>query len=381
MFSRARRYAERNPFTCASTVTLAALALALASKGEAYQSPQQPVGKLPEFAVAHAPGPLAETSVTSPQPVGPRRVDLSYLKQPKVAGLLGAYIGVRGKLPDVAEIDFGANLEYLWQRKLAIPGVSPATRKSAAAMVARYRDSYPDTKGIREYVSGVQVESARSTSSLDWAALCQKMRVQAPQCGALRVVSDRLGGRELAAYGMTELFPGLNGRFNYVLLDTLLRNAGENYLSEIPALGDTLMSKGPYQFTSHAVYAADTRQGASYVDQFLLDSTARVPGSVAALTGGQHHRAAKLFAVYNMGRLAQRLSPTQAATLSSGACPTEQLTQFVATAHHMPTLAIKRAHAWIGAGCRKPLSAYLGPHLREYAAKTSANYAALEKAI
>lgn len=374
MIRRVRRYVERNPFTCASVTMLAGLGLAMASRGEAYQSPQQPQGPLPEFAVGHAPAPLA-------QPVfgGPQRVDLSYLKRPKVGGLFGAYIGVRGQLPDVAEIDFAANLEYLWERKLAIKGVSPATRKSAAAMVTRYRASYPDTKGIREYVSGVHRQS--SLKSLDWSALCAKMRVAAPQCGALRVVSGRLGGRELTAYGMTELFPGFNGKFNYVLLDTLLRNAGENYLSEIPALGDTLMSKGPYQFTSHAVYAADSRQGASYVDQFVADRRAGIPGSVAALTGGAHHRAAKMFAVYNLGRLAQRLSPSEAATLSSGACSTEQLTQFVATAHHMPTLAIKRAADWVGAGCRKPLTAYLGPHLREYAAKTSANYAALGRAI
>lgn len=379
MLRRARHYAERNPFTCASVMTLAVLGLALASKGEAYQSPQQPIGALPEFAVGHAPAPLAQPLQQARLPLGPRPVDLSYLNRKSLGFPLNAYVGVHGTLPEVAEIDFGQNLDYLWRRKLAVPRVSPATRKSSNSVVARYKAAYPDTKGIREFVAGISAQSVATTAGMDWVGLCAAMKVEQPQCGALRVVSSRLGGRELAAYGMTELFAGFDGRFNYVLLDTLLRNAGENYLAAIPALGDTRMSLGFYQFTSDAVYAADKLEGANSVDRF--NDKRQISGSVATLVGPQHHRAAKMFAVYNLIRLLQKTSPRDAATLSSGACSTEQLTQFVATAHHMPTRAIRSARRWISAGCRKPLKAYLIPHLQEYAAKTSANYAALEKAI
>lgn len=380
MIARAGRYARRNPVTCATGALLLGFGLAAATKVTAYQTPQGPAQALPEFAVAHAPAPLVQLA-PAPLPGGPRSVDLSYLsRQGKALGFpLSAYVGVRGALPAVADIDFGANLEYLWERKLAIDNVSGATRKSAAAMVARYRASYPDTKGIREFVRGISAESVAATAGLDWPKMCGRLKIKAPQCGALRVTAGRLGGRELAAYGMTELFTGTDGQFNYTLLDTLLRNAGENYLAAIPALGDTRMSLGFYQFTSDAVMAASKREGANVIDQY--NARAQISGSVATLTGAQHHRAAKLFAVYNLARLAQALTPQQAATLSSGACAQDQLTQFVAVAHHMPTPSIRSAQRWIGSGCRGKLSAHLGAHLREYAAKTAANYKILEKAI
>lgn len=314
-------------------------------------------------------------------------VDLSYVNKVRLGGMAGAYFGkVRRdengnvkQLPNKVEIDFVANLQGLWDKKLKIRNVTGATQKNADFIVNRYRTSDPDYKGIKTFIKEVDDQAFLAHKSIDFKALCDKMKLNGAQCVTLNQVTSNIRGEQLVAYGMTEVMPTWNGEVNYVMLDTLLRNAGENYIQSIPALGDKLMSLGFYQFTSHAVYHADTVEGASYVNMFVRNRKAMIPGSVVALEGADHHRAAFYFATYNMGRLMKKLNEKDTAMLASGICSTTSLTQFIATAHHMPSRAIDKAKDWIKGRCQKPITYYMGEHLTEYATKTKNNLEALEK--
>ena len=316
----------------------------------------------------------------------PKVVDFSYLNQAKVGGIMSIYIGHQSRdsqgniipLPDQVTVDFANNLQRLWNKKLAITGVSRSTQKNADFIVDRYRTSDPEFKGIKTFIRQIDRQAKIAHGAIDFPALCNKMRIKEVQCGVLESVTARIEGTQLAAYGMTEVMPTQNGNFNYVMLDTLLRNAGEGFVQAIPALGDKLMSLGFYQFTSHAVYDADSSEGASYVNRFVTHREAKIPGSVIRLQGREHHRAAFYFVTYNLGRLMQKLSEKEALRLEGEACNSDGIAQFMATAHHMPTRAIRNTEDWIQDKCKKPITSYMGSHLRLYAKKTKSNLDAIE---
>ena len=316
-----------------------------------------------------------------------KTVDLSYLNKIKLGGMGGAYFGpVKrdkngnvARLPDEAKIDFVANLQGLWDKKLRIPGVSGATQKNAGFIVKRYASSDPRYMGIKTFIGEADHNAFFAHNNINFSALCAKLKLTGAQCVTLDDVTGKIRGRQLVAYGMTEVMPTWNGPVNYLMLDTLLRNAGETYVNSFPALGDKLMSVGFYQFTSYAVYDVERKEGASFVNQFVKNKAAKIPGSVVALEGSDHHRAAFYFVTYNMARLMKKLNEKDTAMLASGICSTSDLTQFMATAHHMPGRAISNAQSWIKGRCQKPIQAYMGSHLREYATKTKNNLEELEK--
>jgi hypothetical protein len=202
------------------------------------------------------------------------------------------------------------------------------------------------------------------------------MRVKDTSCGSYKKIMGRFNGQHIVAYGMTEIFPAQNGLYNFRALDTLLQHAGENYINSIPALGDTLLSRGIYQFTSHAVRRDNTAVGgANFVDNH---AGMKLPGSVLYLNGRDSHKAAFEFAAYNIGMLVRKLDKQELNTLVNK-CSIDQLTEVIATSHHQPSRAVSNAQRWIHAGCVKPYRTYTGEHLGTYARKTAINYSALKK--
>lgn len=377
MFSKFKAYAIRNPFMV-STGALALLG------GCTIGFSNTPATATNFNGLSNAP----VEKVIEIRPTA-KVVDLSYMNNVKLGGLAGAYFGeVRRDeagnvlpLPDKMKIDFTDNLENLWDKKLNIKGVSGAARKSAQMVVDRYENSDPEYKGIKTFVREVDAQAELAHKSIDFAGFCGKMRLKPVQCSTLRKVTGNIRGKQLVAYGMTEVMPTWDGEVNYLMLDTLLRNAGENYIQSIPALGDKLMSLGFYQFTSYAVQDGENTEGASVVNRFVTHQEAKIPGSVSDLKGDDHHRAAFYFVTYNMGRLMRKLNERDAALLTSGRCGVTSLTQFIATAHHMPTRAIDKAHDWIKGGCSRPITDYMGDHLTEYATKTKNNLESLNRFV
>lgn len=303
-------------------------------------------------------------------------------KTSKVGPMMGAYFGVKSTkdrpaiLPASMDVNWADNLQMLWNKKLSIRNVTPATRKNADKIVSAYATQERDTKTIQAFVSEVGEIVRDTQASIDYPSLCDAMRINDTSCGSYKKIMGRFNGQHIVAYGMTEIFPAQNGLYNFRALDTLLQHAGENYLDSIPALGDVLLSKGLYQFTSHAVRRDDTAVGgANFVDNH---AGMKLPGSVLYLNGRNSHKAAFEFAAYNIGMLVRGLNDKDVQTLVNK-CSTEQLTEVVATSHHQPSRAISNARSWIKEGCKKPFRAYTGEHLRIYAKKTAINYTALKK--
>jgi len=329
-----------------------------------------------------------EQTVIVPSPLanGPKghetaEVDFSYMaKGSKIGPMMGAYFGIPSSkdrpafVPESATVNWADNVQSLWNKKLKFKNVTPSTVKNAHIIVDRYASSARDTKTLREFVSQVDVVVDETHASINYTTLCKSMKIADNKCTAFKQTMGRVQGKHIVAYGMTEIFPAHNGEYNIIALDTLLRNAGENYIDSIPALGDKLLSKGMYQFTSYAVRRDDHLVGgANFVDNH---AGMKLPGSVLYLTGKNNHKAAFEFATYNIGMLVRKLDDKGVKTLATR-CSMEQLDEYIATAHHMPAKAVKNAVRWVNAGCTKSYRAYTGSHLGEYAKKTSLNYTAL----
>lgn len=304
-------------------------------------------------------------------------------KTSKVGPMMGAYFGVKSTkdrpaiLPASMDVNWADNLQMLWNKKLSIRNVTPATRKNADKIVSAYATQERDTKTIQAFVSEVGEIVRDTQASIDYPSLCDAMRINDTSCGSYKKIMGRFNGQHIVAYGMTEIFPAQNGLYNFRALDTLLQHAGENYLDSIPALGDVLLSKGFYQLTSHAVRRDDSGNlgGVTFVDNY---AGMKLPGSVLYITGKDSHKAAFEFSAYNIGSLIKSLNSSELKILSNR-CSQEQLMEFIAVSHHQPSKAVRFGRRWVKEGCSKHLSAYLDDHLKEYALKTRINYGALVK--
>lgn len=253
------------------------------------------------------------------------KVDYTYLKGKGHSMAIGRHFGIMlGMTPDAknrtimtdsAIVTWSESLKLQWNDKLNRKGgVQGATKAWAAKIIDAYAHGDRDTKSIGTFMRQVDTEIVKQRGKIDYGKLCSGLKIG--QCSALYKVTSHIEAHNLVAYGMTELFAGQNGRFNYVALDTLLRNAGENYINSIPALYDDRLSRGLYQFTSGAVKRDDTGilGGATIADNYAGKT---IPGSVSTLSATQAHRAAFMFATFNIAMMMRGMNEKDANTLAS----------------------------------------------------------------
>lgn len=284
------------------------------------------------------------------------------------------YVGKARLQIDWTDVDLTQNLRYMWARKMNQFTVTPATRKNVDGIIARFETTPHVTTTLSKFVDGADDLVDASNNSLDFGAFCARLNMS-DRCGTVKSLADKINGRMLIAYGMTELFPSRDGDTNRRMLDMMLRRAGQDYINSIPALGDKYLSLGFYQFTSFAVrHDASGRQGASVVAEF---SSKGLPGSVMLLNNDDQHRAAFFFATYNLALMVRSLNDHQYTELRRKGLSKEELTVFMATSHHLPGSAQRSMAAWLQDKRKHKLPDYLRGDLRVYGAKSIANYKAL----
>ena len=292
------------------------------------------------------------------------------------ASLLGlkSHDGKPAVLPvDKITVNWGDNMEALWAHKLATTHPTDAAKTWASRIVYAYRHHRRDTKSIMVFINNADMSAKQMNRSIDYDGLCGKYHVHS--CTRYKQVMGRINGPMLVSYGMTENSAGTNGNLNYSILDTLLRNAGENYVHSIPSQGDPLLSTGFYQFTSQAIRRDDSGKlgGVNTIDAF---SHVHTSDSVITLKSNAAHNAAFELAAYNLMVTMRNMNDHDAGLLATK-CSAEGLTQLVAISHHAPTGGWNAGKAWVHGGCSKPLSAYLHGDLKTYALKTASNMHAI----
>ncbi len=267
--------------------------------------------------------------------------------------------------------DFRNQLQEAWQLKCSRKCTDEA-KDMAARAVQRY-PKHPKALSLGEYISFMDREASRVKKGIQWNDLQKHYRLSDEQNKFLIDLTEKIHGRELAAYALTEIMPSKNGILNREALATLLTHAGQEYIELLPAIYDQYVSFGPFQPTQFALYeGVDEFRGASVTNTFISDKSVKIPGSVARLKGGSHYRMAMLFAIDNLAHIAKYVDTGfNVATVSSNS-----VTGIVACSHHAPSACRSAAIQWINGGSPGMFSIE-EPALSWYVEKTMANYQAL----
>lgn len=305
------------------------------------------------------------------------KVNFAPLREQGIRNLSLSYFGFSGEVPEYAKVNWNHALEGLWNKKLDIENVSGATRNSVPDILSDFARADSQTMNIDEHISEVDELLNNVKRDMDWVGICLKYRLDGNQCRNFVSAAYNIDAKMLTAYSMTELMPYHNGDQNYALMSIYFENGGRRYLDVVPALGDTYLSMGRYQFTSFAIGSDD--DGPRPVNQIAAYSTKYpVPGSVVKLNGIESDLAAYYFSVYNVMTLIKKMSDSNNARFKAHCISQkDQLVEYIATAHHNPTWARKRAIEWVREDCSKPLITYQGERLEIYSIKTATNYKAI----
>lgn len=300
------------------------------------------------------------------------------------------------------ELDFKYELAQLWRRKLElIRGDEPAEEFGAhergegvvEAMQKIFETYTPPEPGhgpsVEDFTTYVDRVVGDTASKLDLTRVESHFKMGVQQKAAFERLATVIDGDLLLAYSMTELMPSHNGVENVRAYEFLLKNAGRGFLERIPALGDRLISFGPYQFTSIALESGLGRNGkhhlhgASVID--ATQETRMLPPTVVSLHDDDHYRAAYLFALYNFVVLIKDLGEERSGQLLKHPVSLESAARdFVIAAHHRPANAVEAFKKLLQASKTQPtatLERFCLPDVGMYLKKSHANEQAIRTRV
>ncbi len=166
----------------------------------------------------------------------------------------------------------------------------------------------------------------------------EKLKWNEEKIKLFKKICNNIDENCLLAYGMTELMPSPDWNLNKEILDFLLKNWWENFVMNLPAVADDYTSFWLYQFTSFAVYDASGRQEWASVMNLYLPKELKIPWSVTKLQWQDHHKAAYLFAMYNLYTLIFKAEwdMIKALELLTNQKDNNDLAQLIAIMHNLP---------------------------------------------
>lgn len=329
----------------------------------------------------------------------PVKIDLATLSGHRLNDLYVEYLALpKGKLaPPSVTVSFDEVMSRLYHKKVNFEWCNKkgtvckeASDTVLVQMPLLYKNYLAKDKkkmSLKTFIDIADTKVASAKKGLDWNSVCKHYQrtkdspqLKQKKCATLKEVVAKLAGKDMVAYGMTELLPSAEGKLNVAYMDILLRNAGAEFLYHVPALGDELASLGFYQFTMYALRNDDeTTEGASIINTFVKNGGEKIHDSVVYLDGHEHHVAAFYFAVHNLSRLVFSLSEKGLKSLSmKHKNYQDEIVMYVAAAHHAPGTAHKKTVAWVNAGMKSSLiSAYRNHRIGKYAVKTKGNLLAI----
>ena len=292
-------------------------------------------------------------------------VDLAPIAGRNLGDLYTKYLGLSaGRVPASVDVSFDERMASMYHQKVMFKKckkrdpenctvASDTVLSQSPELLNNYLKSDKMKMGIKEFISIANEKVARGKKYLDWPMLCKSSayRLNQERCKLLLSIVGDMQGKDLIAYGMTELLPSADGDLNVKYLDLILRNAGAQFLYYVPALGDRYASIALYQFTFFALREDDEKvEGVSVVNSFVKEGGDKLPGSVVLLSGHQHHTAAFYFAVHNLASFLSRLGQQEVKTLLVIHHKVQvEMVVLVACAHHSPGHTFPTATRWLRA--------------------------------
>lgn len=295
------------------------------------------------------------------------------------------FTGIQGVTPDTVRTNPRDLLVAMWDRKQALSGISPAARAFRDSRVLTYDPALDRRMTLDDYFAHVDTTVVHVQNQLDWSAVQRIYRLSDEQVLLTRKAVNRLTSKHIVSYALTELFETTNTEKNLRVWDFMLRNYGEQFVSMIPAMGDSYSSMGPFQFTSYAVRDDSAhREGASRIN-YALPTEHRIPGSVNMLSPEQHTKAAVMFAAHNLAEGVRTLSNRRQRDVfnrvleSPDARYDEDLTKYIAVAHHSPAHGRSALRRYLDNNAQTPFVNSVDARRLGYAQKSNANFRGLQE--
>lgn len=288
----------------------------------------------------------------------PRMYAMGRLAGVKFGGLLSEYtIGEERRVRAEEGIDFKFQQASLWRRKLEYvkknnPDVYGRVQEAARYLFSSYDQDRSTKMPLLQYRDHTKtsLDSVRKDLHLDGITkLAAFNKLGHSQVQLLHRLEHEITANGLLAFALTEIMPteGSDARTGAAVLDFLLQHAGVEYVDRIPAVHDSRISVGIYQFTSDALYElGHERHGASLIQSIM--PTRHIPASVLQLHGDQHHKAAYLFAVYNLAMFVRDFGEGRSEKFLEhfSSMPVDVVTEYIAAAHHLPANARRALDAY-----------------------------------
>ncbi|MCF7798615.1 hypothetical protein K9M74_01810 [Candidatus Woesearchaeota archaeon] len=236
---------------------------------------------------------------------------LSFDELMKTTGLNGMYKMYTGFATEKTDFDFAMN--FMWTRKVA--KMNGRFAGLATIWAQAYDQKTTSKSNLQEFKKTLGETLDDMLSSLDKHDYYGIGDSAATKDGMISIAfhdekkrfldnyMNNLNENILVAYTLTELFPDINPAFNLASFDKLLKEAGPEFIYNIPALGDSWLSHGPFQFTSQIIQP----NGAPSLNQYFSDNFC-IPASMEDYdTPEEHNRAAVMTIIYNAELLANKL--------------------------------------------------------------------------
>lgn len=311
----------------------------------------------------------------------------------KVGGLEVSYLRPEGMsidnapLPPVLPaINFSGNLNRMLVAKGSI--IESSQPKDSAQQQETYKrlsDEYEalwerdairrmDLKGLyglveKECIAGQELVAAHSERIVDiyfrkhleqaYPEGREEARANMKQWLAkyISTIASRITPTTMLSYLATELMPVPER--SAAVLEFLTQNAGVEYLERIPALGDSLLSYGPFQLTKFVIDDTNPEARGS-VTQLLhvVNAPEFLPSQLSEFTSFEEHaRAGYLFAVHNLIALAQEtamrndydglLALIDSANMGTVRGGSTVFLEQLSAAHHRPEVARQAMTHWL----------------------------------
>ena len=270
----------------------------------------------------------------------PRSYDTKRLEGMKFGPPLSDYFGTKDKLGAQTPIDFKYQLAQMWKHKLDNTKVPDEFGRrvyleTIESIVTSYHPEKAQQTDLAGY--GEEIDAAIQTANqgLNWNKLRSHFKFGNRQAELFERWLQAADSETFTATSMAELLPAGSAARNAAIFETLLQTGGSEFLSHIPSAGDTLVSRGQYQFTKHVVFedGTETPGSASYMDRF--GEKRMLPPNVLSLQGRDQHIAAYLLAAYNLALLVRAIPEDRAGKLLPHAAGLQDdVRTYLMAAHH-----------------------------------------------
>lgn len=244
--------------------------------------------------------------------------------------------------------DARGNLRDAWEKKIQLYGrENPSLKKYYHETVLPYiewnkRMSPISRKDWDDQIAST-IQKVNKNLEID------KIFVKNPEKQeTLKKLISLIGPAEMNSIIFAELIDSVNPTRNEVFFNTILENAGPEFLGLFPALWDPYLSFGPSQLTDFAVWD----DGGIGLMQKKYMSKKFVPDDMRDITLSDHHEGWYIFTIFNLKELLENCSNSQVEALNTALIEhpektKNQLIQYIAAAHNKPTEARKQFRNWI----------------------------------